>query len=156
MTRHSPLLRSVLLCTSLALSAAPAAHAERLSLTVMPDLTDNAGGTVTGSGNYLNNNSSYGHANAFDNTYGADSSRVIFSSASGWVAYAFPSATVVDAFTVRVPDWNVGTRSPKRFTLSGSNDGGATWTRARTNISDVNASTPSLVYDKASGLVFNY
>ena len=27
MTRHSPLLRSALLCTSLALSAAPAAHA---------------------------------------------------------------------------------------------------------------------------------
>ncbi len=35
-------------------------------------------------------------------------------------------------------------------------DGGATWTRARTNISDVNASTPSLVYDKSSGRVFNY
>ncbi len=126
--RPRPLLRSALLCTALALSAAPAAHAERLSSTVMTDLTDGAGGTVTGSGNYLNGSAAYGHANAFDNVYGADNSRVIFAAATGWVTYDFPSATVVDAFTVRVPDWNVATRSPKRFTLSGSNDGGATWT----------------------------
>ena len=112
----------------LALAAAPLARAERMAATEFADLTDGAGGTVTGSGNYLKGSSDYGHANAFDNAYGNDNSRVIFSSAAGWVAYAFPSATVVDAFTVRVPKWNVGTRSPKRFTLSGSNDGGATWT----------------------------
>lgn len=37
-----------------------------------------------------------------------------------------------------------------------SEDGGATWTRARTNIADVNTSTPSLVLDPATGRVFNY
>ena len=35
-------------------------------------------------------------------------------------------------------------------------DNGATWTRARTNIRDVNASTPSLIYDAKAGLVYNY
>lgn len=37
-----------------------------------------------------------------------------------------------------------------------SADGGKTWTKARTNIADVQESTPSLVYDPASGLVANY
>ena len=35
-------------------------------------------------------------------------------------------------------------------------DGGKTWQRARTNIRDVQISTPSLVFDAATGLVFNY
>lgn len=35
-------------------------------------------------------------------------------------------------------------------------DGGFTWKRAMTNIRDVMASTPSLVYDSASGLLHNY
>lgn len=112
----------------LTLAAAPVARSARIDAAGLADLTDGAGGTVTGSGNYLNGSDAYGAANAFDNAYGNDTSRVIFSSASGWVAYAFPEATVVDAFTVRVPTWNVATRSPKRFALSASNDGGATWT----------------------------
>lgn len=37
-----------------------------------------------------------------------------------------------------------------------STDNGQTWTRTRTNIRDVNASTPSLVLDATSGLLYNY
>ena len=37
-----------------------------------------------------------------------------------------------------------------------SADGGKTWSRSRTNIKDVLISTPSLVFDQATGLVFNY
>ena len=37
-----------------------------------------------------------------------------------------------------------------------STDGGKTWKRERTNIKDVRLSTPSLVFDGKSGLVFNY
>lgn len=37
-----------------------------------------------------------------------------------------------------------------------SADSGKTWKKYRTNISDVNSSTPSLVYDKNSGVVRNY
>ena len=37
-----------------------------------------------------------------------------------------------------------------------SADGGKTWTKRRTNIRDVCESTPSLVYDRATGLVANY
>lgn len=37
-----------------------------------------------------------------------------------------------------------------------SEDGGETWRKAKTNISDICASTPSLVYDSSTGLVFNY
>ena len=37
-----------------------------------------------------------------------------------------------------------------------SADGGKTWRRVRTNIKDVLISTPSLVFDPAVGLVFNY
>lgn len=37
-----------------------------------------------------------------------------------------------------------------------STDYGATWTRSRTNIGDVSISTPSLIYDEATGLVSNY
>ena len=36
------------------------------------------------------------------------------------------------------------------------NDGGASWTKHRTNITDVNASTPSLVFDPATGLLSCY
>lgn len=37
-----------------------------------------------------------------------------------------------------------------------SSDYGATWTRAQTNIGDVAASTPSLVFDSETGLLSNY
>lgn len=37
-----------------------------------------------------------------------------------------------------------------------STDGGETWTRAKTNIRDVMASTPSLILDPATGLLSNY
>ena len=37
-----------------------------------------------------------------------------------------------------------------------STDGGTTWRRSRTNIGDVLASTPSLIYDAETGLVSNY
>lgn len=37
-----------------------------------------------------------------------------------------------------------------------SSDGGRTWIKRRTNIGDVRESTPSLVYDRATGLVANY
>ncbi|WP_233199056.1 MULTISPECIES: sialidase family protein [Pirellulaceae] len=37
-----------------------------------------------------------------------------------------------------------------------STDNGSTWTRARTNIGDVMASTPSLVFDAETGLLSNY
>ena len=37
-----------------------------------------------------------------------------------------------------------------------SRDFGATWTCARTNIGEVFGSTPSLIYDSATGLVFNW
>ena len=37
-----------------------------------------------------------------------------------------------------------------------STDGGKTWTRTKTNITDVLESTPSLIYDSKTGLVSNY
>ncbi|MGN0834106.1 MAG: sialidase family protein [Kiritimatiellia bacterium] len=37
-----------------------------------------------------------------------------------------------------------------------SSDFGKTWRKFRTNISDISSSTPSLVYDRASGIVRNY
>ena len=37
-----------------------------------------------------------------------------------------------------------------------SADGGTTWRRAKTNISDVRESTPSLIFDRETGLVVNY
>ena len=37
-----------------------------------------------------------------------------------------------------------------------SADGGMTWRRAKTNIADVHESTPSLVFDRKTGLVANY
>ena len=45
--------------------------------------------------------------------------------------------------------------SQRQFQLT-SCDSGVTWKKCRTNIDDVKESTPSLVYDKASGLVSNY
>jgi hypothetical protein len=44
---------------------------------------------------------------------------------------------------------------PSQFQMI-STDNGATWTRTRTNISDVSASTPSLVLDTKTGLLSNY
>ena len=37
-----------------------------------------------------------------------------------------------------------------------STDGGATWKRTKTNITDVSASTPSLLFDPKTGLLHNY
>lgn len=37
-----------------------------------------------------------------------------------------------------------------------STDGGATWRKSRTNIRDVHISSPSLIYDEKTGLVYNY
>lgn len=48
-----------------------------------------------------------------------------------------------------------GGSQASQFQLT-STDGGATWTRRRTNIRDVLASTPSLVYNPETGLVANY
>ena len=45
--------------------------------------------------------------------------------------------------------------APYQFQIT-STDSGATWTRTKTNISDVNASTPSLIYDTKSGRLANY
>ena len=45
--------------------------------------------------------------------------------------------------------------APYQFQIT-SEDGGATWKRAKTNIVDVSASTPSLIFDSESGRVFNY
>lgn len=50
---------------------------------------------------------------------------------------------------------NGGGSLASQFQLT-STDGGVTWTRRRTNIRDVLASTPSLVYDPKTGLVTNY
>lgn len=44
---------------------------------------------------------------------------------------------------------------PAQFQIV-STDYGATWTRKRTNISDVSASTPSLILDPKTGLLSNY
>jgi hypothetical protein len=46
-------------------------------------------------------------------------------------------------------------RPGSQFQLT-SADGGETWKRSITNISDVRASTPSLVHDAGSGKLFNY
>ncbi|MBR5025454.1 MAG: exo-alpha-sialidase, partial [Victivallales bacterium] len=43
----------------------------------------------------------------------------------------------------------------RQFQLQ-STDFGKTWTKMRTNIGDVKISTPSLVYDASTGLLFNY
>ena len=48
-----------------------------------------------------------------------------------------------------------GDSTASQFQLA-STDCGATWTRVRTNIRDVMASTPSLIYDAGRGLVYNY
>ena len=48
-----------------------------------------------------------------------------------------------------------GTSTASQFQLT-STDDGATWKRERTNIRDVQASTPSLIYDAEKGLVYNY
>ena len=42
-----------------------------------------------------------------------------------------------------------------QFQIS-STDNGSTWTRRKTNITDVRESTPSLIYDPKTGLVSNY
>ncbi len=44
---------------------------------------------------------------------------------------------------------------PAQFQIT-SNDKGATWTRQRTNIGDIFASTPSLILDPETGLLSNY
>ncbi|MCB1061930.1 MAG: exo-alpha-sialidase [Verrucomicrobiae bacterium] len=44
---------------------------------------------------------------------------------------------------------------PSQFQMT-STDNGATWTRERTNISDIHASTPSLILDPETGLLSNY
>lgn len=44
---------------------------------------------------------------------------------------------------------------PSQFQMI-STDSGATWKRERTNISDISASTPSLLLDPETGLVSNY
>jgi hypothetical protein len=44
---------------------------------------------------------------------------------------------------------------PSQFQMI-STDNGATWTRTRTNISDVAASTPSLILDSKTGPLSNY
>ena len=44
---------------------------------------------------------------------------------------------------------------PYQFQIT-SEDGGETWKRQKTNISDVSASTPSLLLDPATGMVFLY
>ena len=46
-----------------------------------------------------------------------------------------------------------GVRSQFQLT---SIDGGRTWTRAKTNITDVRESTPSLIFDSGTGIVSNY
>ena len=48
-----------------------------------------------------------------------------------------------------------GGSTASQFQLA-STDDGATWTRVRTNIRDVQASTPSLIYDAEKGIVYNY
>ena len=48
-----------------------------------------------------------------------------------------------------------GASTASQFQLA-STDDGATWTRVRTNIRDVQASTPSLIYDAEKGIVYNY
>ena len=113
-------------------AAAPAA-AERANLAdydSLVDLTDSLAGTASGSGPWLQGDAaSYGPRNAFDNKFGGDTSRVIFDATTGWVAWTFSGEPqVVDAFTMRVPTWLVADRAPRTFSLSGSNDGGATWT----------------------------
>ena len=45
--------------------------------------------------------------------------------------------------------------APTQFQIV-STDHGATWTRARTNIADIFASTPSLILDPETGLLSNY
>ena len=44
---------------------------------------------------------------------------------------------------------------PAQFQIT-STDNGATWTREQTNISDIHASTPSLILDPETGLLSNY
>ena len=44
---------------------------------------------------------------------------------------------------------------PSQFQIT-STDNGTTWTRERTNISDIHASTPSLILDPETGLLSNY
>lgn len=44
---------------------------------------------------------------------------------------------------------------PSQFQMV-SQDSGKTWTRSRTNISDIAASTPTLIHDTKTGLVSNY
>ena len=48
-----------------------------------------------------------------------------------------------------------GTANYTQFQIT-SADWGKTWSKTRTNIRDVSSSTPSLVYDRDSGLVYNY
>ena len=50
---------------------------------------------------------------------------------------------------------NGGDSSASQFQLT-SCDNGATWKKTRTNIRDICASSPSLVYDAGTGLVYNY
>ncbi len=50
---------------------------------------------------------------------------------------------------------NGGASTAAQFQLT-STDDGATWARVRTNIRDVLASTPSLIYDAERGLIYNY
>lgn len=50
---------------------------------------------------------------------------------------------------------NGGDSSASQFQLT-SRDNGATWKKTRTNIRDISASSPSLIYDAETDLVYNY
>jgi len=58
-------------------------------------------------------------------------------------------------FAIARTEQGGGTSERSQFQMV-STDSGATWTRAQTNIGDVLISTPSLIFDSATGLLSNY
>nr|WP_186322835.1 LamG-like jellyroll fold domain-containing protein [Paenibacillus xylanexedens] len=83
----------------------------------------------------------YNAFNAFDKTITQTGSFNSWVTASGqltgWLAYEFPSATVVNKYTL-VHGYNNVNVSPKSWTFEGTNDNGLTWTvlDQRSNITD--------------------
>lgn len=86
------------------------------------DTTDNAGGTVTASGEGFPNEL---YPNCFDNTLG----KWCIKAPSAWVQYQFPNARreSITAYAITTAN-DAPQRDPRDWRLLGSNDGGASWT----------------------------
>ena len=100
-----------------------------LGLGTMPDLTDSFAGTVSGSPTLAE----FTVAGAFDNDASTAAGRWLGVVQSGdekaWLRWDFTDGPqAVGGYGFKAPVSGIESRFPAAWTLSGSNDGGATWT----------------------------